>query len=166
MHTPDHRRPHPGSPARPGLPVAVWLAAGLLAGCGDNQDPSGAKALWGALQDADYREWERAPGFEERRKSNAPHGEAVDIYINDVVAAALASETALSEWPNGAVIVKDGFDSGDLDLVAVMEKRLTGWYWAEYDADGEAIYSGSPDLCTDCHRSGADFVRAFPLPDP
>ena len=138
----------------------------LLFACTDNQDPAGAKALWEALEDADYTTWQRAPGYEERRSSNAPHGDKVDIYINDVMVQALASNTGLTEWPNGSVIVKDGFDGSDLELIAVMEKRLTGWYWAEYESDGEILFSGDPDTCTDCHRAGADFVRAFSFPTP
>ena len=27
-----------------------------------------------------------------------------------------------------------------------------------------AKYSGKPAICADCHASGGDFVRAFPLP--
>ncbi|MDH5675361.1 MAG: hypothetical protein OEZ06_24785 [Myxococcales bacterium] len=144
--------------------LALLLALPLGAACGDNQDPAGAEALWQALQEVDYRSWPRAPGYEERRGSNAPHGDKVDIYINDVLAEALASGESLERWPNGSVIVKDGFDGGDLELVAAMEKRLTGWYWVEYAAGGEAIYSGSPETCTDCHKSGDDYVRAFELP--
>lgn len=108
--------------------------------------------------------WERAPGYETRRSSNAPHGGSVDIYVNDVVADALANETGLTEWPLGSIIVKDGFDDGDLDLIAIMEKREDGWFWAEYDNDGDSLYSGKPDLCIDCHRRGTDHVRAFSFP--
>ena len=152
--------------------LGTWLAragvgiglVSLAAACGDNQDPAGAEALWNALQGSDYRGWERAPGYDARTPSNAPHGGEVDIYINDTLAVALAANEPLDAWPNGSLIVKDGFDDGDLDLVAVMEKRLTGWYWAEYGDDGEALYSGTPDLCVDCHRSGAAFVRAFGFP--
>jgi hypothetical protein len=46
----------------------------------------------------------------------------------------------------------------------VLEKQGGAWFWAEYDADGEASYSGTPDVCTDCHASGSDSVRAFSLP--
>lgn len=145
------------------LAVSATLTA--LAACGDNQDPEGAKDLWNALQAADYRSWERAPGFEERRRSNAAHGDAVDIYVNETMAQALASDAPLDAWPTGAAIVKDGYEDGDLEFVAVMEKRLTGWYWAEYDGDGEAVYSGKPDLCIDCHDSGTDGVRAFSFPE-
>jgi len=161
------RRTPRGQGLLPGLGLAMVLAMVLAMGalgCGDNQDPAGAEALWNALQQTDYRSWERAPGYETRMPSGAPHGDSVDIYINGTLADALAKGEPLEAWPNGSLIVKDGFDDGDLDLVAVMEKRLTGWYWAEYADDGEALYSGEPDLCIDCHRSGADFVRAFGFP--
>ncbi len=133
-------------------------------GCGDDQDPAGARRLLAEVRAESYRTWQRAPGFDTRVRSNAPHGGAVDIYINDVVADALEHETALTEWPIGSTIVKDGFDGGDLELIAIMDKREDGWFWAEYDDDGDSIYSGKPSLCIDCHRRGADFVRAFPLP--
>jgi len=45
-----------------------------------------------------------------------------------------------------------------------MEKRRDGWFWAEFDDDGEPKFSGRPSKCTDCHASGSDFVRAFSLP--
>ena len=57
-----------------------------------------------------------------------------------------------------------GFDGSDLELVAVMEKRDDGWFYAEFDGEGEADYSGKPAVCTDCHESGDDYVRAFSLP--
>ncbi len=72
--------------------------------------------------------------------------------------------SALSEWPLGSWIIKDGYDGDTLELVATMEKREAGWFWAEYDAEGSAAYSGSPAVCTDCHSSGADYVRAFGFP--
>jgi len=62
------------------------------------------------------------------------------------------------------IIAKDGFDGSDLEITAIMEKRRDGWYWAEFDDDGDPDYSGRPDVCIDCHASGSDFVRAFRLP--
>ena len=144
--------------------LCVLLVPLALAGCGDNQDPEGARELWRRIRAEDYRSWSRAPGFESRRRSNAPHGNGVDIYINDVVADALAAGEPLDEWPEGSLIVKDGFDDSELDLVATMEKRVSGWFWAEYDDEGDTLYSGQPELCTDCHASGDDSVRAFALP--
>ena len=148
-----------------GLGTALLLlTVGPGAGCGDDQDPEGARALWRQIHALEYRQWQRAPGYERRRSSDAPHGGAVDIYINDVVAEALAAGEPLSEWPVGAMIVKDGFDGSDLELVAAMDKREDGWFWAEWDDEGDADYSGRPDTCTDCHRSGDDHVRAFVFP--
>ncbi|MFT3769206.1 MAG: cytochrome P460 family protein [Minicystis sp.] len=140
------------------LAVCVFAAA-----CGDNQDPAGADAFWTSIHEAGYRSWPRAPGYETRQPTNAPHGDSVDIYVNDVVAAALEAGP-ITAWPEGSRIVKDAFDGDEVTAVAAMEKRATGWYWAEWSAAGAAKYSGSPGLCTGCHESGGDFVRAFPLP--
>ena len=148
------------------LLVPATLALLIGTGCGDDQQPEQARALYRELQSLEYRTWQRAPGYETRRGSNAPHGDDVDIYINDVVADALDNGVPDGEWPLGSLIVKDGFDGSDLELVAVMDKREDGWFWAEYDDEGDSIYSGKPDLCIDCHRGGDDFVRAFGFPEP
>jgi hypothetical protein len=145
-------------------PALVILALTFTAGCGDNQDEAGARELLGRIRADEYRTWDRAPGYPSRRSTNAPHSDAVDIYVNDVVAEALAFEDPLEEWPVGSIIAKDGFDGSDLELIAVMEKRENGWFWAEYDDDGDPDYSGRPEVCLDCHRSGNDYVRAFRLP--
>jgi Cytochrome P460 len=145
--------------------TALLLGGPLsVAACGDNQDPAGAADLWRSIHEQSYRDWSRAPGYEAARASNAPHGDSVIIYVNDRVAKTLAASEPIAVWPEGSLIVKDGFDGSDLELVAVMEKRADGWYWAEYDASGDPSYSGNPDLCTDCHRSGDDYVRAFAFP--
>jgi len=145
---------------------ATLAATSLCAviGCGDNQDPAGARELWRRIHAQDYRSWQRAPGYETTRSSNAAHGNRVAIYVNDTLADVLDAGAPLDEWPQGSLIVKDGFDDSDLELVAAMEKRAEGWFWAEYDDEGDADYSGKPELCTDCHASGDDDVRAFPLP--
>jgi hypothetical protein len=144
--------------------LALSLSLLLVAGCGDNQDDAGARALLEKIRADRYTTWDRAPGYEQRRPSNAPHSEAVDIYVNDLVAEVLALGEAVSGWPVGSIIAKNGFDGGELELIAVMEKRADGWFWAEYDDDGDPDYSGRPEVCTDCHRSGSDYVRAFRLP--
>ena len=138
--------------------------ATALAGCGDNQDPAGADAFWSAIHAAEYTSFAHAPGYATRQPTNAPHGDEVLIYVNETVAAALSGGKPLTTWPEGSLIVKDGYDEGEVTVVAAMEKRADGWYWAEWEADGTAKYSGNPDTCTGCHESGGDFVRAFPLP--
>lgn len=134
-------------------------------GCGDDQDPEGAQELWNRVHAEKYQSWQRAPGFEMRRDSSAPHGGASEIFLNPTMADAVAS--GATTWPVGSLIVKDGYAGVESDashvLVAAMEKRETGWYWAEWDADsgGEAMYSGNPSICTGCHESGRDFVRIW-----
>jgi hypothetical protein len=144
--------------------IAALVVAGLLAGCGDDQDPAGAATFWNRIHDENYRGWSRAPGYPGRRNSDAPHGDQVEIYVNGTVSAALAAGRPLTTWPVGSVIVKDGWDSDGLKYVAAMERRSTGWFWAEWRPSGSAIFSGAPTLCTDCHASGSDGVRAFGLP--
>lgn len=142
------------------------LCAALLSisACGDNQDDAGARRLLADVRDEGYRNWERAPGWPSRKPTSAPHAEEVDIYVNEVVSDVLAIGEATTRWPEGSIIVKDGWDDGDLELIAIMEKRGDGWFWAEYDDDGDPDYSGRPDVCIDCHRDGSDYVRAFRLP--
>jgi hypothetical protein len=136
----------------------------LLSACRQNDEPASAEDLLAEIQAADYRSWARAPGYDARTPSSAPHSDQVEIFVNDVVEAALA-EGGADEWPVGSIIAKDGYtDDGELELTALMEKREEGWFWAEYDAEGTALYSGAPTVCTDCHEPGADYVRAFALP--
>lgn len=139
------------------------VSLALLVSCGDNQDDAGARALLSRVKADQYRTWSRAPGYEQRRSSNAPHSDAVDIYVNATVAQTLSQPDAM-EWPVGSIIAKDGFSGADHELTALMEKRNDGWFWAEYDSDGDPAYSGKPEICIDCHRSGSDGVRAFRLP--
>lgn len=142
----------------------AWCFLLLLSACRQNDDPASAEALLSDVKAADYRSWARAPGYEQRTPSSAPHSDQVEIFVNDVLEAALA-DGAADEWPVGSIIAKDGYtDDGELDLTALMEKREEGWFWAEYDAEGAPLYSGAPTICTDCHEPGADFVRAFGFP--
>jgi len=151
------------------LQLARWvLLAGvaLVAGCGDNQDDAGARELLKRVRADDYRAWQRAPGYETRRSSNAPHGGAVEIFVNDVVAELLTLEEPVASWPVGSVIAKDGYSGAQLELTALMEKRSDGWYWAEYDAEGTAMFSGHPPTCLDCHgtRASQDYTQILDLP--
>jgi hypothetical protein len=152
--------------SRPQCRLRFLLGLGLLCastGCGDNQDDGGARALLAKVQGEKYREWDRAPGYASRRPTGAPHGKEVDIYVNDIVLQATQTP-GQKAWPVDSIIVKDGWEGADLAIIAIMQKRADGWYWAEYDSGGDPDYSGRPDICIDCHASGSDYVRAFPLP--
>lgn len=144
--------------------TVVFLVLAALGGCGDDQEPEAAKELWARIHDDEYRTWERAPGWEERQPTHAPHSEEVDIYVNDVVSGALGGTDSLDAWPDGSLIVKDGYDGSVLEIVAAMEKRDGEWFWVEWDGHGDSDYSGRPAICLDCHESGSDYVRAFDLP--
>lgn len=148
---------------RPLALVSTLALAAAATGCGDDQDPEGAQELWDRIHAQGYRSFDRAPGYPSRAPTSAPHGDAVDIYVNDVIATGLAAG-GLTAWPKGSLIVKDGWEGSDLSIVAAMEKRDDGWFWVEWDGDGESHYSGKPDICIDCHSSGSDGVRAFSLP--
>jgi hypothetical protein len=147
--------------------TTCFTALALLAACGsddENEDDAGARQLLARVRGEAYREWTRPPGWESRKPSNAPHGAEVDIYVNDTVADILARGDSVGSLAEGSTIVKDGWNGGQLELIAIMDKRSDGWYWAEYDRNGEPTYSGHPATCTNCHSSGSDFVRAFDLP--
>ncbi len=147
----------------------VTLAV-VLSACGQDDDPEGARVLWQKINAAPgFRSWERAPGFPTRKPSFTSHASAVEIFVNGDIGSALATPrpTALTEWPVGSVIVKEGFSGDSRKLVAAMEKRADGWFWAEYNDGGDALYSGKPSVCIDCHdnrKSYSDWVYAFELP--
>ncbi|MBK9266798.1 MAG: hypothetical protein IPM54_44325 [Polyangiaceae bacterium] len=145
------------------ITLVIGVALGTT-GCRDDQAPDEAQDLWTRIHDAKYQSWDRAPGYAARMPTSAPHSDAVEIFVNDVVQGALGG-SAITAWPDGSIIAKDGYDSdGDLDIVAAMEKRGSEWFWVEWSADGESLYSGKPSICTDCHAPGADFVLAFGFP--
>jgi hypothetical protein len=91
--------------------------------------------------------------------------------VSPEIERALAGPSPVREWPVGSVIVKEGFSSLRSDarrsIVAAMKKNPDGWFWAEYDDEGDALYSGRPRVCVDCHDRRAaysDWVYAFELP--
>jgi hypothetical protein len=130
-----------------------------------------AQELRQQLEDGDYRRsFARAPGWDAERQPSegGPHGDFVDIYVNDVVEQALASGEALDAWPEGSIIVKDGWSAaqgGDYEYLAFMERREGGWFWGEFRGNGRLVSAGFDDgTCTGCHATGQDEVRAFDLP--
>ena len=143
---------------------ALTSLALALAGCGGEEvDEAGAAELWQRLKAEDYRTWARAPGWETRQPTVSVHGQTADIFINDVVAN--ASQTPnLTAWPLNALLVKDGYRDDSLALVAAMEKRADGWYFAEWDSGGKAKFAGAPSVCLECHEAAPDFVFSAVLP--
>lgn len=125
-----------------------------------------AEALWtNELSSGEYREWEKAPGHSEPVKAEGPHGTTVQVLLNEEAAAALGTQSA-TEWPTGAVLVKDIFAAGgELQNVAYMLKTGEGWFYAEYGPGGDVIAEGLEIAsCADCHAQGSDSVRTVALP--
>lgn len=140
-----------------------------LASCGkQDDDPAGARALWDKVNaGAGFKAWRRAPGYPERAPSFTAHGNAVDIYVSPEVTSALEGKQKVTSWPVGSIIVKESYAGDTRKLVALMEKRSDGWFWAEVDDDGDTLFSGRPTLCLECHERRAaysDWVYAFELP--
>ena len=156
--------------------VAATLASVVAtASCDDdNGELEASRELLERVLGMDYRTWQRPEGWETLRESGAPHGKYTEIFVNDVIVEALASDAPLEAWPVGAIIVKDGWkneEASDRAILAIMEKRDAGWYWEEYsgaiESDSLPAFAGQapdPRLCTDCHAGGSDFVHAFTLP--
>ncbi len=148
---------------------ASLAVAGLLSSaCGDDQDPAGAADLWQRIQAAPgYRSWSRAPAVPERIPSFTAHADAIELFINKPMADTFTAGQPITEWPVGSIVVKDGFKGDTLKIVAVMEKRPDGWFFAEYNGDGDTLFSGRPKVCTGCHdnrKDYSDWVYSIELP--
>jgi hypothetical protein len=147
------------------LAIAAVLATALA--CGQDDDPEGARVLWEKINvGPGFQSWRRAPGYATRMPSFTAHANAVEIFVNPEIAGVLDTKPVL-EWPLGSIVVKEGFSGSSRKIVAVMEKRPDGWFWAEYDDDGKALFSGRPSVCVDCHdnrKSYSDWVYSFELP--
>jgi hypothetical protein len=150
--------------------IAAASAGALLGGCEDNnRAATSAKELWSRVQPV-YTSWSSPSAFKELRPSETLHKRKVRVFFNDLMqphhvdretcqqradegvsGGVIIAQAGLTEWPLGSVIVKEGHDDG-LEIIAMMEKRDHGWFYAEYDASGEVLFSGkSPQLCVSCH---------------
>jgi hypothetical protein len=141
------------------LSRAAGLALAVLPffACRENTQPAEARALRDRLG-VGYRDWEPVPGYETRRASDTAHGEEVEVFWNEL-ASASAHARPFEGMAPGSIVVKEAFREDELINVAVMEKRYEGWFWVEWSASGEILFSGRPGLCIDCHRRGDDFLR-------
>lgn len=141
--------------------MAAALAA--LAGCGEEVDEEGARALWEKIHAEGYESWQRAPGYDQPQPTVRAHGQTALVYVNPTVADAVAGPS-LDAWPEGALLVKDSFEGDEKKLVAAMEKQGSAWFFAEWTPSGDAKYASEPEVCTNCHAAGNDSVLAVALP--
>ena len=139
--------------------IAALGAAIVASACRDNQDPEGAEELWARVATSNYRSWPRPRQYPKREPSFTLHGGSVEIFLNPTLAAARDLGKPITQFPTGSMIVKDGYagNGNSLSIVAVMEKRADGWYFAEYSGSGETLFSGKPKICIDCHDARKDY---------
>ncbi len=159
---------------RKGSMLAGWSRAIAILGCclglsgmGCSSDEArgdpGAVQLLANVRADHYQEWARPAGWEMRRQGVSLHGDQVDIFFNSTMANA-SNQPGLSEWPVGSQIVKNGYRAAEFTLIAVMEKRDSGWFFAEYTAAGKVRTSGRPDACVTCHSDAHDLIYSARLP--
>jgi len=154
--------------------VVIALLISLVAGCmqapersetdetTSSAKPPAAVDLYAEISESDYESWTTAPGYQSRQKAQGPHGDEVQIRLSPSAEEALAEGAV--EWPVGAMIVKDVFRDGDLEQIAAMKKTDEGWYWGEWDSQGEPIAEGlAIDACEGCHGRGTDGTLAVRL---
>jgi hypothetical protein len=167
--------------------VIIAVTAGLLAACrgeeapppvlddreapevGARQEPT-AESVWAQLQSEDYRSWRLWPGTSEQYEGTEPHGMLLTTYVNELARQALEDRTL--PLPDGAVVVKENYmPDGTFDASTVMLKRQgyapdhNDWFWAKYDAAGNAEVAGRVEMCQACHsanRQGDHLLTPLP----
>lgn len=153
-----------------------WSVLVLLMACGSNSADTGegdgpsaeetrAVELWTELEG--YETWEQHADWTGVVASeDGTHGDYVSIWMNDTAAAAINAGKG-GELPEGAILVKEGYnDAEGTDLkgftVGIKEAGWgdDGWFWAKYDLDNPepAQVAGSGNACSDCHAGGQDGV--------
>lgn len=144
--------------------VMVALGGLLAGGCADEswqvEADREAAALLAEVQAADYRSWAPMPGFAGAQPSRSPHGNAVEVFVNRVLADAIE---AGPPWPDGSVVVKDGYD-GDRQIGrAIMRKSGGAWFFSNFTADDRLIAASDGPGCVDCHGAGRDQLLSAPM---
>jgi hypothetical protein len=154
--------------------LAAWALFGV-SGCGGNaqppaeptppassQQPAAPTSLFDEITAASYTQWTPAPGFESRQPAKGPHGDEVQVFLDPSAEKALAAGG--TEWPVGAIIVKDIYTGGALTQTAAMKKTDKGWYWGEWGPQGPVVGEGlAVEPCESCHAKGTDGTLSVEL---
>jgi hypothetical protein len=107
--------------------------------------------------------------------SPSPHG-PFKLRFNSVASTVLDNTGELPEdgrFPDGSVIVKEGYQNNTLSLVIAIRKApaddnaSSGWVWGAYLLDGTPTISieDNGSQCVDCHSNtpNRDLIRTFDL---
>ena len=157
------------------LVLFVMLAVSffILPSCKKRAIKKADEALYGELSESGYVYYQG--GAILPAQGGSPHG-PFKLRFNTTAQAALDSTLELpvgSSFPNGSILVKELYSGSSLTLYVVMKKDNSdkyaekGWLWAEFETDGEVVYSIGEEggSCTDCHTAtpNRDFTRTFDL---
>ncbi len=144
------------------LALVVALPPALAAGDMPGAD---AAALWNYISKGlPYRQWAQWPDFGGQQPGRSPHGEFVQVWVNQPAQAGADLPLAA-----GALIVKEGYGADKaLKSITVMYKvkgynpAAGDWYWVAYSPQGQAKVAGAPKGCVGCHggSSANDYVVA------
>lgn len=118
-------------------------------------------AVWKYITEVSpYRQWGQFPDHMGMQEGSSPHGALHEVYVNE------AGLTKGAPKPNGAMIVKDNFNSREkLKFITLMYKveglnpSAGDWYWVEYSPEGRVLAEG-PGSCAGCHspRAANDYI--------
>lgn len=130
--------------------------------------PTMGEDLFRRITETDpFENWTRFPDAQGILVSNPPHGPMSEVFINDVVEAALGDFTGA--LPADAIIVKRNIGEDP----QITEAKLTvmwkvpdfdpdnnDWFWANISPDGEIAAEGKVAGCMGCHGGARanDFV--------
>ena len=143
----------------------------MLFGCEDgdlSDDQKIANEIWQEIKG--YQNWVQDSSFSGIKSANSPHGDYIQIWLNETVSNFFSNPDTLENaiLPAGSILVKEGYldSSGQsLNKITIM-KKIEGydpdhnnWFWANYNPDGELAGSnGAESMCYNCHVSGKDYI--------
>ncbi len=152
----------------------ILLVVGVLAMACNGEDKDSASDaedavaadLWGEIDG--YSSWGQVAPWTDVQPSVSVHGSFVQIWVNSTGAA--AAEAGGTDFPEGTILVKEGYDAEDGAPVAVTamwkgagSEATGGWYFARYSASGDIEMSGddAAEACGGCHSAGPDYSLAW-----
>lgn len=153
------------------MKIIILILTILFFGCSEDvltNDQKLANEIWDEIQG--YETWAQDSTFAEIQSGNSPHGDYVQIWLNETVANFFKNPDTLENatLPLGSILVKEGYSDSDgksLNKVTIM-KKIDGydpdhnnWFWAIYNEGGElAGKNGKESSCYNCHISGNDYL--------
>ena len=153
------------------MKIIILILAILFFGCSEDvltDDQKLANEIWDEVQG--YETWLQDSTFAGIQSGNSPHGDYVQIWLNETVANFFNNPDTLENetLPVGSILVKEGYSDSEgqsLNKITIM-KKIDGydpdhnnWFWANYNDGGElAGKNGKESSCYNCHISGNDYL--------